>query len=391
MKIFDRYFLRQVVLIHLGSLLVIGSIFTLVTLGVTCQQNIPLIVALKALPLTAPQTLSVTMPLASVVAVFLAYGSMRENREFMALKALGTPVWRVFVPGWIYFFIMSLLCVWFNNLEISWAREQIQRVFIAEFKNTILSQLRAVKSFSTPDDSYIIDVSDVTESGILLNPVFTAKKEGVTGVAETANIEVDASGSEPIVYLSLYKLEASSDEGMAVFPESVNFPIPLSGFIKSSRVDPSLSQVGDALAQLERDRESYHQKLATGSIFAFLSGNLLSTVDERWQRRSREEWYFDKRQSVYELVPPRVWASGFACFFMPWVCAPLTTYTPRKGNYILIMFFGLLCTVPLYYTLYEIALSNAKSGALPPCSIWLANIVFGLAGSYLLTRVKYFT
>ena len=111
MKIYDRYFLKQIVIVHIGTLAIFSFLVAIFTLITTCRQNAPLLIALKVLPYAAPQILSITMPLASTIAIFTAYGLMRENREFLALKALGIPVWRAFAPAWVYFFLISLMCV----------------------------------------------------------------------------------------------------------------------------------------------------------------------------------------------------------------------------------------------------------------------------------------
>jgi lipopolysaccharide export system permease protein len=48
-----------------------------------------------------------------------------------------------------------------------------------------------------------------------------------------------------------------------------------------------------------------------------------------------------------------------------------------------------MCFLPIlvvYYPLLAFGVEQAKSGDLPPCTVWVGNLLFGLIGFWLLRR-----
>jgi lipopolysaccharide export system permease protein len=84
--------------------------------------------------------------------------------------------------------------------------------------------------------------------------------------------------------------------------------------------------------------------------------------------------------------PWRRWSSGFSCLCFVLVGAPLAI---RKRTSDLMTTFG-LCFGPillLYYPFFAYGLDRAKSGELPPYTVWVANLVLATLGLWLIKKV----
>ena len=338
-------------------------------------------------PYMLPDVLSKTLPIASLISVTLFFSRMAGNNEIIALKALGVAPWRVLFPIWLFMFFVSLSSVWLNDLSISWSRQQMTRTLLEGFEATILSQLRESNRFATPNGDYVVEASDVTDDGLLVNPTFNAKAGELTGAAETAKLEVDFDAATPVVRVLLYNTEFYMENVEIKFSKSFVLPLPLNEFFRSSyRVDPSTAKIKEALAELDAERERNRRKLASTAIFAFLRGDLQETSHPIWKERLANEERITHKENRYRLTVPRVWASGFSCFFFAWVGAPFAIWF-NKADYTAAFFACFLPILVVYYPLFMFGLEGAKSGAVSPIFAWTGNVALGFVGCWFLKKI----
>ena len=111
----------------------------------------------------------------------------------------------------------------------------------------------------------------------------------------------------------------------------------------------------------------------------------------RWAKRTwkpRRKALTDARVRLSRLrtEPWRRWASGFSCLCFVMVGAPLAILWRRAD--VMSTFFA--CFFPIlliYYPLFLVGFDRAKAGALPPYSVWGANLILVGIGVWLMRKV----
>ncbi len=388
MKLFPRYAFVQTLKIFAVALAAttVGLLFFLIV-ETSLKRGLPIALPLRMTPYMLPDILSKTLPIASLISVTFFFSRMAGANEIIALKALGIAPWRVLFPVWVFMFFVSLSSVWLNDLSMSWSRQQMTRTLLEGFESTILAQLREENRFATPDGDYVVETSEVTDDGVLINPTFNAKAGELTGSAETAKLEVDFDAANPVVRVLLYNTEFYAENIEIKFSKSFVLPLPLNEFFSSSyRVDPSAAKINEALDELNADRERNRRRLASAAIFAFLRGDLSETSRPSWKERKSYENHISKRENRYRLIVPRVWASGFSCFFFAWVGAPFAIWF-NKADYTAAFFACFLPVLVVYYPLFMFGLEGAKSGVVSPIFAWTGNVALGIVGFWFLKKI----
>ncbi len=388
MKIFPRYaFLQTLKIFIIASLVITFGLIFFFVVETALKRGLPIALPLRMTPYMLPDVLSKTLPLASLISVTVFFSPMAGNNEIIALKALGIPPWRVLFPIWIFSFLVSLSSVWLNDLSISWSRQQMTRTLLEGFESTMLAQLREEKRFATPNGDYVVEASEVSDDGVLVNPSFTAKGGELTGLAETARLEVDFDAANPVVRVMLYNTEFYAKNFELKFSKSFVLPLPLNEFFRSAyRVDPPAAKIKEALADAEAERERNRRKLASTAIFAFLRGDLKETSHPVWKERVDLERNIEKRENRYRLTIPRVWASGFTCFFFVWLGAPFAIWF-GKTDFTSTFFTCFLPVLVVYYPLFMFGLEGAKSGVVSPIFAWTGNVALGIVGCWFLKKI----
>lgn len=386
MKIFSRYAFFQTLKIFLVTLAAttLGFFFFSVV-KTSLEGGIPVSLPLRMTPYIIPDVLSKTLPIASLLSVTLFFSRMANSNEIIALKALGIAPWRVLFPIWVFMFFVSLSSVWLNDLSISWSRQQMTRTLLKEFESTMLAQLRAEKRFASPDGDYVVEASEVSDDDLLINPTFTAKGGELTGLGETARIQVDYDAE--LIRVELYNTEFYAKNFELQFSKTFVLAFPLNEIFRSAyRVDPSATKIKEALADLNEERERNRRKLASTAIFAFLRGDLRETSHPVWKERKDVEARVVNKENRYRLIIPRVWASGFSCFFFAWVGAPFAIWF-NKSDYTAAFFTCFLPVLGVYYPLFMFGLEGAKSGLVSPIFAWTGNVALGIVGLWFLKKI----
>lgn len=388
MKIFPRYAFVQTLTIFCLALAAttVGLLFFLIV-ETSLKHGLPIALPLRMTPYMLPDIFSKTLPIASLVSVTFAFSRMTGNNEIIALKALGIAPWRVLFPVWLFMFFVSLSSVWLNDLSISWSREQMTRTLLEGFESTMLAKLREDNRFATPNGDYVVEASEVADDGVLINPTFSAKGGELTGSAETAKLQVDYDATNPVVNVLLYNTEFYTENAEFKFSKSFVLTLPLHQFFRSSyRVDPPAAKIKEALSNLDEERERNRRRLASTAIFAFLRGDLEETSNPTWKDRVPFEANVVKQENRYRLIVPRVWASGFSCFFFAWVGAPFAIWF-NKADYTAAFFTCFLPVLIVYYPLFMFGLEGAKSGVVSPIFAWTGNVALGVVGFWFLKEI----
>lgn len=389
MTILTRYVIWNVMLVFTTTMLIFSLAFGGYMVSIAVIQNyIPFLVAVKLIPCILPQVFRATFPVAFLLACCFFFGKMTSNNEIIALKAMGIPIQRALYPVWIIGIILSVLCVWFNDLSLSWGERASTRVIVNGLEETIFNKLKLDGKFEPEYQDMILNVQGVTESNKLIKPQLTNKRADFRVTAEQASLSIELRADSPRIDITLDGAYVEHDQGRMVFQDSYTYPVPIPSIASLGDLgEPTMFQIKDALDDLEAERAQMYRKLAINGAFALVSGNFKEFQNSRWVDRYNSEKNFNNRRNKLKLKNPRSWASGFTCFFFIWVGIPFSIRFGQK-EYLLRSLFCFLLVLITYYPLLIVSVDGIKSGTLNAYFVWTGNLVFGIVGLWLLNLIK---
>ncbi len=119
MRIISKYVLKE----HIGpfvfSLMLIILLFLLNIifreLGHILSRGLKLHTILEFLFLNIAWIVALAVPMAVLIATLMAFGRLSADNEITALKASGISLYRIIAPVLVFFTLVALLLVWFND------------------------------------------------------------------------------------------------------------------------------------------------------------------------------------------------------------------------------------------------------------------------------------
>lgn len=364
MRILTRYILKEIFFHSLLGLLIFTFVIFiphashLLELVVRHDLAATDVITLFLLPL--PGIVVLTIPMAVLVGILIGLSRMAADGEVVAARASGIglrqfirPVMIFALIGWGATSWMSLflapqagrvLSLMEARLQASQLPHEIQpRVFIEQFPNLLLYLEDVTGSRSSWSGVFIADNTNrespkitLAKSGILVND--PEKNRLVLHLEQGATHEIDAQHAERYSVASF---------------TNTDLPIPLnpSGTAVSEKRSPATERLGALVEAARRGRSPEGERAAQVEL-------------------------------NYRLALP------VASLVLALVGIPLGLFSHKGGKAV-----GILLTiflVFLYYVLMAFGLSFAKQGRLSPVpGLWLANLVFGLAGMLMLGNMRH--
>lgn len=392
MRLLSRYILHELLNVFLIAL--VGMTLVILLVGVAqeaIRQNLGLVPVLRLIPYFLPNALVFAVPGTILFATCTVYGRMSADNELVATKSIGISPWAFLMPGFLLAFFVSLGAVWLNDIASSWGERGIHRVVLQSVEQIAYGMLRTHKSYSTPNFS--INVERV-EGKKLLNPTLTfhssEDNRPFTLTADEAQMRLNSNKTK----LNILLKNATFDYGDQVegfLPGNQVQEISLTDASRkgSFSMRPSNAAMHEIPERIEQCRERMHdvqQQSAADAAYQMLTGDFHGLTGPAWDAQRAALRGLQRQLCRLKLVTWRRWANGFSCLLFVMVGAPLAI---RLRNADIWTSFG-LCFFPIllvYYPLLMYGLDRAKSGALPPYSIWLGNVVLLGAALWLLRSV----
>ncbi|MCA9216563.1 MAG: LptF/LptG family permease [Planctomycetales bacterium] len=345
----------------------------------------------RMLPYTVPIALQLSLPATILIAVCSVYGRMSADNEVVAIKSLGISPVAMVTPALMLGFAVSILAVWINDVGPSWGRIGLTRIGIESLEGVVYRMLERENSYSVRDLS--INVRGV-DGRKLIDPYISIKRRGQTPVsiwASSAELQSDLENDQFNLVLTNSRIEVGSSPVM-YFPDTHSHPIPIDSVAKKGSRNDSPSVIPlrkidtEAQQQAEITRKSEYTA-GTQAAYQLMTGDFSALADAtEWNPRIRR--LDDNRSRLCRLKqePHRRWATGMSCFCFVFVGAPLAIQMKTRNffNTFAACFFPILL---VYYPILIFAVDRGKDGAVPPYTVWLANVVMLLAGTWILRRV----
>ncbi len=354
----------------------------------TVKKGLPLYLALRLIPSSIPNLLSIAMPVSCLMGGTFFYAKMVGSNEIIALKAMGVPPWKAFMPVWIATAILSGVAVLCNDLGFSWGQKEMTRVLVSGTEEMILGKLASDGKFSDPQNNIVLSVGEVTKSGDLQRVKFTVNNPPVEGEAESGRLDVNFESNPPVLRIEFNGLLLDANTAMVMQREKTVQEIPLDQFALGGGTShyPPMKEVKNVLASIRAEEEKDRRENAVRTAFALIKGDYTSWEDPSWGWRWDHEEYQKYLYNRANLATPRSFAAGFTCFFFTWIGIPLAVWL-NCSDYTTSFFVSFLPTLIVYYPLLMFGYSCAKSGITPPEICWIGNIVLGLIGFWILKKI----
>jgi lipopolysaccharide export system permease protein len=390
MTLFTRYVLREILQIFLLTLSALTLFMLLVGVGTEAiKQGLGPVHLLQLLPYLLPNALLFAIPGTILLAAAMVYGRMSNFGEIIAIKSLGISPMSVIWPTLFLATALSFVTVWLNDLAVSWGYNGMRRVVVNAVEDIAYGMLRMNNSYASKTFSVVVRE---VEGRKLIQPVIEfaggADSPNITITAQEAEFRsVPGSGLLTVVCRN-GRIDAGgnainfSDE----FEQEIRFD-EASG--KAGNNSPAHLALGDIPGRIAKQRDAIErgkQLLAAKAAYRMMTGDLADLGGTTWS--SQASIVKELQTTLYKMQtePPRRWANGFSCFCFAWVGIPLAIC--RRHADVLSSFFACFGPILLvYYPLMLFGLDRSKAGAVPPLTVWVANVILLLWGWWLLRRV----
>ena len=389
MRLLTRYILIEFLRVFLLALA--GMTVFMLLVGVAAQairEGLSLGPVLQILPFILPESMTFSIPAASLLAACTVFGRLAGDNEFVAMKALGISPWQIIGPVFAVAFLISVAAVWVSDVAVSWGRPGVSRVVMNSVEQIAYALLQTRKSYQ--HDGFSITVDHV-EDGKLIRPViqFRDDQQGDTEFTVTAR-EARLRRSEDGTALSMTLVDAVVDGPGGIegtFPGEIERVISLERpASERSPPDFPLREIPSQRATVEKRISRLESTMAAEATMALFSGDLTRFDQPNWAARESTLAAARYRRNRFITEPWRRWANSFSCLFFVVVGVPLATRL-RHSDFVTSFFASFMPILLVYYPLMEIGVDRAKAGALPQYAVWLGNLVCLAWGMWLMRKV----
>ncbi len=357
-SIIQRYLFREMLAPFFVSLMVftfvllVAKIMELTELVV--NRGVGLDVVGRLLVYALPYFFVFTVPMATLLAVLLAFLRLSSDNEITAIKTAGMGLHQLLPPvaalAFIAWLLTSVLAIWglpwgnhnFENLIFRVAKSKAdlalkERVFLDSFKNLVI-YINRLPGGGILQDVFIVDERDPNRVHTIVakrGKLFPARNNRLTLRLYDGSIH----GVSP----DLKKAQTAEFQ-------TYDISLDASGFMSAKRTSKHEKEMylGELLAELDR--------LPPG----------------------------DKKRYQVEMELHKKFALPFACFVMALIALPLGTHSKSGRSWGVAVALGVFL---LYYLLLSAAWSFGETGLYPPLlGMWVPNLVFGLLGVLMFRR-----
>jgi lipopolysaccharide export system permease protein len=357
-RIIKGYLFREMLtpfFVSLGvftSVLLIAKIMELTELVVA--RGVGLDVVGRLLLYALPYFFVFTVPMATLLAVLLAFLRLSSDNEVTSMKAAGVGLHQLLPPvaaiAFMAWLMSSALAIWglpwgnhnFENLIFKVAQSKAdlalkERVFLDSFKNLVI-YINRLPGEGVLQDVFIVDERDPNRVHTIVakrGKLFPAKDGRITMRLYEGTIH-----------------GVSPDLKKAQTAEFETYDIGL-----------------DASGLLSAQRTSKHEK-------EMYLDELLAEMAK--QKPGSKKLY------LLQMELHKKFSLPFACFVLSLIALPLGTHTRSGRSWGVSVALGVFL---LYYLMLSAAWSFGESGMYPPIvGMWMPNVVFGLLGIMMFRR-----
>ncbi|HEY4311234.1 MAG TPA: LptF/LptG family permease [Pirellulales bacterium] len=394
MRLLPRYVLIELLKVFAVTVTSLTTLMMLVGVAKEAiDQGLGLVQVLQMLPYILPNALLFALPGSTLFAVSIVYGRMSGANEIVAIKSLGINPMTVLWPALVLAFLLSLVCVWLNDVAVSWGFNNVQRVAIESLDDIAYGMLRTQKSFGT--NKFTINVKRVDDRR-LIKPVITFTATGTTPpytiTAQEAELRSDTRRKVLVIAFEQGLVQAAGQASYHFNHEEREISLQDASGKQETKHHPAHVALKDVPGEIRWQQNEINitrQDMSARAAYALAVGDFAELAKPHWELERKNLEFLEGQLSRFYTEPPRRWANGFSCLFFVLIGAPMAIRL-RNSDVFTSFFACFLPILVVYYPLLIYGVDQAKDGNLPPYSVWLGNIILALWGVWLMRRVVRF-
>ncbi|MBN1880984.1 MAG: LptF/LptG family permease [Deltaproteobacteria bacterium] len=367
----------------LTFVILMGRIFQLMDLIV--NKGLGLLQILNMLWMMLPYLLVFSIPMSLALAIILTLGRASRDYEVVALKTSGVSIYQLIRPILLFsilmYFVTSYMIMYvaprnnynFKNFLVSVVSAQINIALDEKVFNNINGMIIYIDRIPVGSDHFYgimihddanleVELTIIAREGYIIN---NDDESNVIIRMLDANVLLDDKFSDSDKYLAV----SSYDLNIDIFGDTDE-----EGNIKKKDRERTINEMFETVASIEKQLDYYE--------------NEYETPPDNDNPYAEKEWIVNDFNSQinrrYTDISER-FALPFACIVFMLMGIPLGIQTnPRGKSGSLIL--GLIVLL-IYYIFMAIGEFLGKNGIVQPLySMWIGNIVLGIAGVYMLVK-----
>ncbi len=364
MKIVDRYVLRELAvpfLLGMGvftSILLIVRILKLVELVV--NRGVPFGEMLRLFSYILPAFLEVTLPMALLLSILVAFGRMSADSEIIALRASGFSLYRLLYPVGGFALACAVLTLALSVYARPWGNSLLRSGLYTIVKERASAGIKE-KIFNDDFAGLMIYVDSIEPPGNRLYGILVSDTRDGTSQTNVVYAQSGTVYSQPEEDFLTLRLE---NGGMYSVTDRDG-----SGFQDTSFQTYDINlDLGEALAKLQaREKDVSELQL----------DELRQTIESK--QALGDPAYIERVELHRKLSIPFA-CLVFAALGVPLGIQPTRSVHSRGFSVSLVLIF-------LYYLLLTLGQALGERGTVHPLvAVWIPNAILSAVAVYLLTR-----
>ena len=362
MKILDRYILRELVVPFVLGLAVFTSILLIVRIlklvEMVVNRGVPLLHMLRLFSYILPAFLEVTVPMALLLAILVAFGRLSSDSEIVALRAAGVSLYRLLVPVAGFAVIVTLLTLGLSLYARPWGNTLLRNGLYDIIRTRAVAGIKP-KIFNDEFKGLIIYVDEIQPAtdelqGVLISDSRDGSMHN-TVYAETGLLFSNEDRHTLTLRLQrggIYSTGADERDYQATRFTTYDITLDLD----------------TTLAQLRNQKKDASEMTLP---------ELREAIADKAAHRDAA---FVERVEVQRKFSIPFACLVFAALGVPLGIQPSRSVHSRGFSVSLVLIF-------VYYLLLSFGQNLGERGKLPALvAVWLPNVVLSLVAAYLLAR-----
>lgn len=389
MRLLERYILGEIIRVFAAVLAVTTCLMLFVgVFGQVKENGLGPLQVLKILPFVVPSLLPYTIPATLLLTVCVVYGRMAGDREIIAAKAAGIPIFSILWPSYFVGAVLSVGSLLLLDQVIPWSFGNIEREVTLAMEDIFLDLLRSQNQLHIKESGLTITVLDVRDR-TLIDPTFRLAPKGknaVTMRAKEARLDFDLARQEVILHLSHGYIDVPGQNRLFFMQEEKPFPLPSKQErlkARSLRIEGIQSLITDA----DGDSRRAQQRETIQSAFILSTGQFAQFAAPEFRDHGRQLDEADEKYRRLRTELHNRFATSCSCFFFVLLGSPFAILMARKQFLTSFLF----CFTPILVVYYPVSMMTqnlSKSGALDPAwAVWSANGLMFIASAYFFRKV----
>lgn len=362
----NRYITSEILPGFLVNVLVFTSIMLMARImelaNLVISKGVGLGMVVEILLLIMPKVMSMTLPMATLLAVLTAFLRLSADSELTVLRASGVSLYQMSPPVLLFGLVVGLMTALFTLWlapEANW-----------RFKNQMLDLGKARADLAIEEQTFVRNFSDLVLYIGQLTP-------GTDRMSKVVIDDRSKKDEHTVIEAQRGRLGLDREAGVLLF------------HLEDGVIDQVYSNKPNTNSTFF---ETYELKISPGPEFenddepGVLRGRSELPTGELRSRAAASE-PGSSRIITYNLEWHRRWALPVTCFIMALIGLPLgASFRVRGRNFALIMGLGVFI---FYYVLYSLSWSLAEAGLVSPGpAVWSSNVILAVFSLYMLRRIN---